>query len=158
MFPALRPFLNKGGAGYSISRAETAERLSRHVEHASDLLRGYASALAHLRRRESAARIEEMLPYLRSDVAKLYESIYSAGGRTPSRLPDTPLADDASASDAGVFRALIDREQEFGEAVYEEIDAVHHQERTRAILKAVGAGSNARLELLRELAGLAARP
>jgi hypothetical protein len=64
MFPILRPFLNKGGAGYSISRAETVERLKPHVERGLELLRTYSAALPGMQDRAAADRIDNnVAPY-----------------------------------------------------------------------------------------------
>jgi hypothetical protein len=150
MFPVLRPFLNKGGAGYSISRAETAERLKPHVARGLELLRSYSAALPAMRDREAADRLGALLPYFRTELGKLYESIFSAGGTVP-----TGTEIDFSRRDVGegsALQMLTEREQRFGSAVKEEVDSVHHQERTRAILKSVAAGSNGRMDALRELA------
>lgn len=156
MFPVLRPFLNKGGAGYSVSRAETAERLKPHVERGLELLRSYSVALPGMQDREAADRIEALLPYFRTELGKLYESIFSAGGTVPTGTE----IDFSSrvASDGNPLPKLTRREREFGRALEEEIDSVHHQERTRAVLKSVAAGSKGRLDALRELAGRRAKP
>ncbi len=151
MFPVLRPILNKGGAGYSISRAETIERLTPHVASGLELLRSYSAAVPALRDQEASERIEALLPYFRTELGKLYETIFSAGGTVPT---GTEIDFDAPAStEANPVRVLLDRERQFQRGLSEEIDSVHHQERTRAILKSVAAGSKGRLDLLRELAG-----
>ena len=152
MFPALRPFLNKGGAGYSISRAETADRLRPLVERHLGLLQAYAAALPRLRTLPGGDAVAALVPYLRTDLSKLGESIYSAGGGAPT---GAALDFDAGApgSDADVVQRLLELEKETREAAHDEIDAVHHQERTRAILKTLVNGADARAERLRAVAG-----
>ena len=152
MFPVLRPILNRGGAGFSISRQETADRLRPHVARGLDLLRIYSALLPRVEDREIAHRITPLMPFFRTELGKLYESIFSAGGTAPTGVDVDFEAgiDDAARDPVGI---LVLAEREFGRAVSDEIDAVHHQERTRAILKAVAAGSNGRMDVLRELAG-----
>ena len=149
MFPILRPVLNKGGAGYSISREETVERLKPHVERGLELLRSYSAALPGMQDREAVDRIEALLPYFRTELGKLYESIFSAGGTVPTGTE----IDFSSriAADGNSLQRLTEREREFSRALEEEVDSVHHQERTRAILRSVAAGSKGRLDALREL-------
>jgi hypothetical protein len=153
MYAALRPFLNRGGAGYSISRKETAERLRPHVDRGLDLLKAYSAALPRLRDREAAGRLDALLPYFRTELSKLYESVFSVGGTAPTGVDVAFGEGDPGGGDGAVLRALVERERAFHEALTEEVDAVHHQERTRAILKAVALGAQGRLDALRELAG-----
>ncbi|HLA63225.1 MAG TPA: hypothetical protein VK610_02280 [Rhodothermales bacterium] len=151
MFPLLRPLLNRGGAGYTISRAETADRLRPLVARHLELLRSYSAALPRLRRLPGGESIAGLMPYLRTDLSKLYESVYSAGGTAP-----TGTETDFGAADAGsdhrVLDHLLNAEKATRAAAFDEIDAVHHQERTRAILKLLVNGSEARLDRLREVA------
>jgi hypothetical protein len=92
------------------------------------------------------------MPYFRTELGKLYESIFSAGGAAPTGVDvDFGAGLDAAARDP--LSVLVMAEREFGRGIADEIDAVHHQERTRAILKAIVAGSNGRMDVLRELAG-----
>jgi hypothetical protein len=153
MFPLHRPLLNRGGAGYSISRAETAERLRPHVDGGLALLQAYAAVLPRLRDRAGAGRLEALMPYFRTELSKLYESVFSVGGTAPTGAALGFGAGDGAESDGALLRGLIERERAFGNALRDEVDAVHHQERTRAILKAVAAGTDGRLDALRELAG-----
>lgn len=151
MFPVLRPILNRGGAGYSISRQETVERLRPHVERGLALAKSYEETLPGLDSRSGAARLEALLPYLRTEIGKLYETIFSAGGTAPTGVGmrgERVAADD----DADPLTMLTRLERGFGKALREEVDSVHHQERTRAILRAVAAGSDGRLDVLREMA------
>jgi hypothetical protein len=152
MFPVLRPLLNRGGAGFSISREETIERMRPHVARGLDLLRLYSAVLPAAEDREIAHRLAPLMPFFRTELGKLYETIFSAGGTAPTGVDiDFEAAlGEISRDPAGFLTAA---ERDFGRGVRDEIDAVHHQERTRAILKSVAAGSNGRLDVLRELAG-----
>ena len=148
MFPVLRPILNRGGAGYSISRDETVEHLQPHIERGLALMRTYDATVPALGA-EDAARLDALMPYLRTEVGKLYESVFSAGGTAPTGVGAVAPA---TGSDVDPLDALLRREREFGKELLAEVDSVHHQERTRAILRAVAAGSTGRLDVLREFA------
>jgi hypothetical protein len=82
-------------------------------------------------------------------LGKLYETIFSLGG-TASAGTDVDFAGTDGDGSRGLD-TLVERERAFGKSVGEEVDSVHHQERTRAILKSVAAGSQGRLDALREL-------
>ena len=60
MFPVLRPILNRGGAGYSISRQETIDRLTPHVQRGLELSRAYARTLPRLDARDAVARLQAL--------------------------------------------------------------------------------------------------
>ena len=149
MFPALRPLLNKGGAGRYISREESVERLLPIAERHLDLLATYDRALLGV---SGAARenLDAMMPYLRTEVAKVSETILSLGGTPPSGIHREPLAK-ADGGEQSQLKALLDGETAFGRGLREEIDSVHHQERTRAILGHNAEASDSRVELLRGL-------
>ena len=150
MFPALRPILNKGGAGRYISREESVERLLPVVDRQLDLVYLYDAAVSRLGDGPAKERITAIMPYLRTELSKLYETVFSLGGTAPTGVARDPLALDPGASDADRLGALVDAEGDFGAALREEADGVHHQERTRAILNHNAAASESRLDLLRE--------
>ncbi len=152
MFPALRPLLNRGGAGFSISRQETAERLRPIIEQHLRLLQSYTAALPRVQGLRGGDGITALMPYLRTDLSKLYETQFSAGGSAPTGA-DMDFDAVATGSDADVVRRLLDLEKETRDRTFDEIDAVHHQERTRAILKVLVTGSESRAERLRAVAG-----
>ena len=85
------------------------------------------------------------------EIGKLYETIFSAGGTVPTGVG---MRDEhVPADDEGDPLTTLTRlERGFGKALREEVDSVHHQERTRAILRSVAAGSDGRLDVLREMA------
>lgn len=143
MFPILRPILNKGGAGYYISREETVERLNPLVGKAHELLATY-NAFLDSAGEQVKNQLEEHMPKMRMLLGKMCESVFSAGGIAPNGV-GIAVPNETSLSD------VLDLEREFRENAFEEIDTVHHQERTRAILKAVVEGSDGRLETVRYL-------
>ncbi|WP_412062512.1 hypothetical protein [Rubrivirga sp. IMCC45206] len=151
MFPALRPLLNKGGAGRYVSRQESAERLMPVAERHLDLLDTYTAAMADFPDGPSRTRLDAMMPYLRTEVAKISETILSLGAAPPTgagRGPIAPVTGDARAR----VDALLDAEKGFSDALAQEVDVVHHQERTRAILNHNAEASAARIDLLRGIA------
>lgn len=159
MFEALRPVLNRGGAGRYISRAESAERLVPVAARHLDLLYGYTGALAQLGDAGALARLESVMPYLRTEVGKIFETLLSFGGTAATGTERPPTGTPtAGRTDAALLDALLDAERDFGAAMSAEAQAVHHQERTRAILNHNAAASGKRLDVLREVvAGLGRR-
>ena len=162
MFPALRPILNKGGAGRYISRAHSVERLQPVAQRHLDLMYEYEGILDGMPDGLPKEKLEAMMPYLRTEVAKMSETILSLGGTPPSgvrRRPGEPqtggrggVADpEAGRSTADRTDALIEAERDFGGALRDEAEAVHHQERTRAILNHNAEASDARINLLRDI-------
>ena len=149
MFPSLRPLLNKGGAGRYISREESVERLRPISDRHLDLLQAYDRELAALPDGPAKEQVEAMTPYLRTETAKISETILSLGGATSTGVDRTPLAPRPGLSDRQRVESLIEAEKAFGGALRDEVDAVHHQERTRAILAHNAAASGTRLDLLR---------
>lgn len=156
MFEALRPLLNKGGAGRYISRAESIERLLPIAERHLDLLYAYTGALPAIADGDARARLEAVMPYLRTEVSKIHETILSLGGGAPTGVSRDPEGTTpAGRTDADRLEALIAAERDFGSALTEEAEAVHHQERARAIVMHNAAASGQRLDVLRGiLAGL----
>ena len=117
MFPSLRPILNKGGAGRYISRAESVERLTPIAERHLDLLDTYTAALAALPAGPARERIEAMMPYLRTETAKVSETILSLAGAPPTgagRAPATPGAE--GLRDVRILEAILEA-AETGRAV-----------------------------------------
>ena len=153
MFEALRPVLNKGGAGRYISREESAERLVPIAARHLDLLYAYTDALGQIGVGNARARVEAMMPYLRTEVNKVYETILSLGGSAPTGTErSSEGTHTAGRSDAAHVDALLAAERDFGAALSAEAEAVHHQERTRAILNHNAEASSKRLDVLREVA------
>ena len=157
MFPALRPILNKGGAGRYISRAASVERLQPVAQRHLDLMYEYEGILGGMPDGLPKEKLEAMMPYLRTEVAKMSETILSLGGTPPSGVRRRPgeaggVADpEAGRPTADRTDALIEAERDFGGALRDEAEAVHHQERTRAILNHNAEASDARINLLRDI-------
>ena len=149
MFSALRPILNKGGAGHYATRAQSAERVLPVAERHLDLFEAYRGAVAGLAPGADRARVEALMPFFRTEMAKISETLLSYGVAPPSGLGREP--DDLGATDAERLLTLADRERAFGAALRDEVDAVHHQERTRAILEHNARASDQRLDVLRDL-------
>ena len=149
MFPALRPLLNKGGAGRYISREASVERLQPVAQRHLDLLLAYDRQLAALPDGPAREQIAAMMPYLRTEVAKMSETILSLGGTPPSGAGAMPVSTAPAASDRERIQGFLDAEKDFAGALRHEVDEVHHQERTRAILNHNAEASVARTELLR---------
>ncbi len=158
MYPFLRPFLGRGGAGRYVSREETVERLSPFAARHHRLLRAYAHVLARLDGAEARERLDALMPYARTEAAKLTETLYSLGARRPPALGAEPEVEDTGSTDAARLRYLLDMEQAYHDDLLAEVDAVHHQERTRSILQAVAKGSAGRMDVLRTLTSHLPRP
>ena len=150
MFPALRPILNKGGAGRYISREESVERLQPIVERQLDLVYLYDAAVSRLADGPAKTRLTGIMPYLRTELSKLYETVFSLGGTAPTGVEREARGVDPGATDDERLGALVDAERAFSEALRHEADEVHHQERTRAILNHNADASASRLDVLRE--------
>jgi hypothetical protein len=152
MFPVLRPILNKGGAGRYITREESVERLIPMAAEHLRLLAAYDAALDGLPASDERRAIEGLLPNLRTEVSKVYETLFSLGGTAPTGAHGSPVPEPVGVTPAERVQALIDAEGEFARTLTDESDAVHHQERTRAILNHNAAASGSRQAILREVA------
>lgn len=152
MFPALRPVLNKGGAGNYISREASVERLVPIIADQLGLLRDYDYATKRMAASGVRQRMEEVvLPNIRTELNKLYETIFSLGGSAPTGAELDWAASGLEGDDGDLLQALLDRDKAFGDRLRDEMEAVHHQERTRAILGHNAAKSDDRLNMLRAL-------
>ena len=150
MFQALRPLLNKGGAGFYATRAESAERLMPVAERHIDLFEAYRGVLDALAPGATRDRVDALMPFLRTEMAKMSETLLSYGVAPPTGLGRSAPAD-LGRTDAERLLTLADRERAFGAGLRDEVDAVHHQERTRAILGHNAEASDRRLDVLRDL-------
>lgn len=144
-------FLNKGWAGKTISRQETAERINPIIRRHSELNHAYSYAIDHVSERETASELEALQKTARADVGKLSETVLSAGAASYNGV-ELEARDFALAEDEGeMVRQLKEQEEQFQQLVSDELKE-NHQIRTRAILSVVQANSQARLEYLRGLA------
>ena len=158
MFSVLRPLLNKGGAGHYIDRATTAERLIPLLAQHLRLLSAYDYTLDRLSNAEARGLLKTLMPHARTHAAKLSETIFSTGATPPNGTQFEPGASGQGSTDAEMLHHVLGLERAYYDALMDEVDAVHHQERTRAILAHVAAGSEERLEALRSLTNRLPRP
>lgn len=158
MFPALRPILNKGGAGRYATREETAERLIPLVRSHHELLLAYDNALANLDDGNALALLDALMPRARTESGKLSETVFSMGATPPNGTDLEPAGSGSRDTDAELLYHVLNLERDYCETLSGEIDAIHHQERTRAILKVVRDGSEARLEVVRSLTNRLPQP
>ena len=158
MFPVLRPILNKGGAGRYVSREETVPRLNPLVAQYLRVLSAYDYTLPRLSGAIDATELNALMPHARTHAAKLSETVFSMGGTPPNGTDLEPGASGQGTTDAEMLHHILDLERAYHDALTEEVDSVHHQERTRAILTHVAEGSETRLEALRVLTNRLPRP
>ena len=140
--------LNKGWAGRTLSRPETADRLNPVIRSLTTLMHGYDAAQSTLDG-EAADSLEAARKLLRGDLGKLSETVLSAGHPAymgVDQEPSTPATGDSGP----VLEALVGREEEF-RTVLDGEKEVEHQIRTRAVLENAARNSSDRLALLREL-------
>lgn len=158
MFPVLRPLLNKGGAGRYATREESVARLNPLVRRHHELLQAYGWALANLDDAAVTAQIQGFMSRARTESGKLSETVFSMGGTPPNGTDLEPAGADSPAGDAELLHHVLNLERDYHEAVRGEIDAIHHHERTRAILNVVKQGSEARQETVRTITNRLPQP
>ena len=158
MFRVLRPILNKGGAGRYATREESVVRVNPLVRRHHELLQAYDVALANLDDFDVTAQIVALMPRARTESGKLSETVFSMGGTPPNGTDLEPANADSPATDAELLHHVLNLERDYCEAVTNEIDAIHHHERTRAILKVVKDGSEVRQETVRTITNRLPQP
>ncbi|MEM1042513.1 MAG: hypothetical protein AAGI91_07770 [Bacteroidota bacterium] len=134
MYNVLKPILNRGGAGYSMTRAESAAALNPLVDQHGQLILAYSAALRHLADRDLAATLNEGMNRLRTELFKLKETVLSFAGVPPNGVrlnADVHLGD----TDAEIVHRLDDLERAYRDALREALDLPHHQLRTTAVLE-----------------------
>jgi hypothetical protein len=157
MYPFLRPFLNKGGAGPSLSRADSAARLLPLVERHLDLHNAYEVAIDRMDDKALADKLRALLKRARVELAKLNETVYSLGG-TPPHGVDRELKDyDLGATDAHRVHTLDTYERAYRDALTDEIQQ-NHMLRTLAIIENNRRASEERLTALRQATERLPRP
>ncbi len=157
MYPILKPFLNLGGAGHSMTREQSAEALNPLVTQHGRLILAYDAALRHLADRDLAARLNDGMNRLRTELAKLKETVFSLAGTPPNGThldPDVHLGD----TDAEIVHRLDDAERAYRDALHDALDLPHQQLRTVAILENNVKGSDARIGVLHPFATRMRRP
>lgn len=146
MFKAI---LNKGGAGKSISRDETAERLSGLIRRYNDIMYTYDAASA-VASETVAEGLNQLSRVVRDDIGKLSELVLSAGGVPPTGTDIEPGDVSAGDSESDALKTLIRIEREFAEALRAE-SAAKHQLRVVAGLDNTSARTKERLAGLEKL-------
>ncbi len=139
--------LNKGWAGITITREQTAERLNVLIRTLIELMYYYDAALGSGGSGPDLDQVQETMPVLRADIGKLSETIHSCGAVAYS---GTDLDPDSFSSGENDWSAVRDMEEEFIEALTDE-KKTEHQMRTRAILGALASNAGERLHILRRI-------
>ncbi|HYE58989.1 MAG TPA: hypothetical protein VD948_10805 [Rhodothermales bacterium] len=152
MHAVLDAILNKGGAGTTISRQETVDRINPLIEAHARLLHAYASVQQSLPPESLPSGLNEHLRTARMDVGKLAETVYSTGGVAYTGTDLEPGTERFEGGTASVLKALAAREEEFLGQVRDELKDVDHHIRTRAILGNVEKHTAERLDAVREAA------
>lgn len=158
MYPILRPFLNKGGAGRSMTREESIDALEPVIHHHAGLLMAYEAALRDLSDRDLADALDGVMSRARTELAKLKESVFSLGGTPPNSTDLDPADVRLGRDDAEVLHALHERERSYRDALRDAIGLPHHQLRTTAILENNLTGSEDRLGVLHPMVTRMRRP
>ena len=141
-------FLNKGWAGRTISREETAERINPIIKKHHELNHAYGHAIRTVENRETAETMNTLHKTARADIAKLSETVLSAGHASYNGTDLDPEDFHVGSDDAAIIDHLNELEAEFEDLLSDELK-LEHQIRTRAILSVVHRNSRARLEFLR---------
>ena len=142
--------LNKGGAGTSLSRADTIARLNPVIVAHTRLLHAYDAARAG-RPAAETDRIDALLRTARMDVGKLAENVFSLGGTPYNGTDIEPGTTVAEAGGEARYRALAQAEEAFARQLDDEL-AVDHQIRVGATLGILRAHSQERLDAVRDFA------
>jgi hypothetical protein len=148
----------RGGIGQTISREETVARLNPIIKQHFELNQSYGYVIRTHPQEEVVQALKAMQKTARMDVAKLSETVLSAGGvhynGTELEPDDFNLGDDPT----DMLFQLRDLEEAFKDTVTSEIKDVTHQLRTLAILEVVQSNSTDRLTALRGMTKRLHRP
>jgi hypothetical protein len=139
--------LNRGGAGKSITRRETAETISDVVRPLIGIMRTYERLAETIEDEEAAGFIHASQKRTRTDISKLSEIILSTGGVTPRDIDPVAASDDPDQ----VIRALNEAERSFREVLENSLKLKHHYH-TIAVLETLQKNTEDRIALVRELA------
>jgi hypothetical protein len=146
----LKALLNKGGAGKSISRVETAERLSALMRSYNEIMYSYDAAIGFASE-STAEGLEKLARVVRDDIGKVSELILSAGGIPPSGTEIEPENVSVGNSEEECLETLNRLERAFGDSLKAE-SAVRHHLRVVAGLDNTSARTSERLAGLQQLA------
>ncbi len=149
--PIKEALLQRGWAGKTISRAETAEQLNPLIHQLLKLNHNYRYVIRSHSDSAVCEALKRVQKAARADVGKLSETVLSCG-ESPENGTDLESQDFNLGNDEmEMLYQLEDLETEFNEAVTHERQNVEHQMRTRGLLEAVKSNSTERLELLGDL-------
>lgn len=150
-------FLNRGGAGISIRREETVQRLNPLIERLIALNHCHNYIIQHTSDPATAERLEAFQKIARADVGKLAETVLSSGGVPYNGTDMEPSDFNLGTDEDSMLREMTDRERAFLDAIEDEKDVRHHI-RTQAILEKVRANSKARADFLEDAIKRIGRP
>ena len=150
-------FLNKGWAGRTISREETAERINPIIRKHYELNHSYEHAIRTVQNRDAAETMNTLQKTARADIGKLSETVLSAGYASYNGTDLDPEDFNVGSDDGAIIDRLTELESEFEDLLSEELK-LEHQIRTKAILAVVHRNSRARLDFLRGAAKNRRRP
>ncbi|GMQ81426.1 MAG: hypothetical protein BMS9Abin05_0857 [Rhodothermia bacterium] len=139
--------LQKGWAGKTISRVETAERVNALIRPLVDLLLLYNDSLRVSADSTDMSAVQQAMPILRADIGKLAETVHSSGAVAYSGAEPTGASPPGKESN---WSAVLEREAAFSDTVSKEKE-IEHQMRTRAILANVVTNSIHRQELVKQI-------
>ena len=146
----LKALLNKGGAGKSISRSETANRLCDLLQQYNRLMFTYDAAINKTGDAELATRLDGINHGVRDDVAKWSELILSNGIAPPLGTDIETAEIEAEEEWSDVISVLVSREEAFSGSLKDE-KRVNHGLRTVALLDNTSTNTKSRLSRLEEL-------
>lgn len=157
MYPLIQSVMNRGGAGRSMTRAESVDALNPLIRRHHALLHAYDAAIRDLGDRDLAAQLNDGMNRARTELAKLKETVFSLAGDPPNGTdfdPDVHLGD----TDAEIMYALDDAERAYRDALNDTLGMAHQQLRTTAILENNVTGSDARINVLHPIVTRMRRP
>jgi len=139
-------FLQKGWAGRTISRSETIEHINPIIRSMNASMQWWAAAEKSLTG-DAASQAGLALKTLRMDIGKLAEMVFSSGGVAYNGTDLEPSSFDFQV---GGWEAVSDAEKAVTDLLSPQQD-IEHRMQTRAVLAAVAANHETRLELIRTL-------
>lgn len=142
--------LNKGWAGKTLSREETAARLNPVIRSHCALNHSHEYAARSLEDRDAAGKLSTLQRTARMDIGKLSEVVLSAGGVPFNGTEMEPEDFNLGKCDSDIVAALRNLESDFKKLLHAEL-GMEHQMCTRAILDVVLKNTHVRLEYVRKL-------
>lgn len=158
MYPVIKPILNRGGAGRSMTREESIDALNPVVTRHSQVLLAYDAAIRALSDRSIADALADGMNAARTELGKLKETVFSLGGTPPNGVDLDPNGIHLGTDDAEILHNLDDVERRYRDTLRTTLDLPHQQLRTTAILENNVKGSDARLGILHPFVTRMRRP